>query len=238
VTTAEPGFAGIWRGVNAAVRQQDPLYKPYAVSLAVNLRSQAPGEFLRIGEMYVQYARITPSLVWDDMTVHLEGRGRTLNVIFADPVRKSAPLQPAPITLEADRLPDPDATLRQLVSIFPKGYYEIYYTDYQGCQSRTIGNLTEQTCGVWMQQEHRTDLVFFWLTRQGNPFWNADDNPIASEHAMIADRAPRGEWVWWTRIKHANVWQYYVIDAESGRTLPDLCTNPNDGGNTIQSYPC
>lgn len=238
VTTAEPGFQSLWRAVNAAVKQQDPLYKPYAISLAANVSSQKPDGSVQLGEMYVQYARITPSLVWDDMTVHMEGRGKTLNVIFDTPVRKSAPLQPMPKALEADKLPDADPPLKQLASVFPKGYHEIYYTDYQGCQSTTMGSLIKQECGVWMKQEHRTDVVFFWLTRQGNPHWNAHDNPIASEFAMIADRAPKDEWVWWTRIKQGGVWKYFIVDAGTGQQLPNLCTNPNDGQNTINSRPC
>jgi hypothetical protein len=238
VTTTQPGFKGLWRAVNAAVRQQDPLYQPYAVSLAANVRSQVPGDFVRIGEMYIQYGRLTPSLVWDDMTVHVEGRGTTLNVIFEEPQRKQAPLQAKPTALDPDKLPDADPTLRQLASLFPKGYTEIYYSDYQGCQSTTIGNVIKQDCGVWMQQEHRTDVVFFWLTRQGNPSWSAQNNPIASELAMVSERAPPGEWVWWTRSKQANTWKYTVVDAETGKTLPNLCTNPNSGQNQIRAYPC
>ncbi|HEY0526090.1 MAG TPA: hypothetical protein VGD08_22040 [Stellaceae bacterium] len=238
VTLSEPGFQGLWRGVNAAVRQQDPLYKPYAVSLAANVSVQKPDDTVRLGEMYVQYVRQTPSLVWEDMTVHVEGRGKTLNVIFETPERHSAPIQPIPTALEADKLPNADNILKMLAGIFPKAYHEIYYSDYQGCQSTTFGNVTRQECGVWMQQEHRTDVVFFWLTRQGNPWWNAKENPIDSELKMVSDAVPEGGWVWWTRIKQGDVWKYTIVDAETGRQLPNVCTNPNSGQNTIRSQPC
>src|SRR5689334_7165286 len=124
------------------------------------------------------------------MTVHVEGRGKTLNMIFEEPERHSAPMQPMPMALEADKLPNADAILKTLAGIFPKGYQEVYYTDYQGCQSTTFGSVTKQECGVWMQQEHRTDVVFFWLTRQGNPWWNAKENPITSELKVVSDSVP------------------------------------------------
>jgi len=235
ITTAEPGFQGLWRAVNAAVKQQDPLYKPYAVSLAGNVRAQVAGDFARLGEVYVQYARLTPSLVWDDMTVHLEGRGTTLNVIFEEPERKSGP-KPTPI--EPERLPNADPTLKNFAALFPKGYTEIYYSDYQGCTSQTFGNVIRQECGVWMQQEHRTDVVFFWLTRQGNPWWSAQNNPVRSELAMVSQTVPKESWVWWTRIKQNGVWKYHIVDAADGHALPNVCTNPNTGQNQIRGNPC
>lgn len=238
ITAAEPGFQGLWRAINAAVKQQDPLYRPYSISLAANVRSQVPGDVVHLGQMHVQYARITPSLVWDDMTAHVEGRGKTLNVIFEQPQRKSAPLRPQPIPIDSDRLPNPDPTLQRFAGIFPKGYTEIYYSDYQGCTSQTIGNLIKQECGVWMQQEHRTDVVFFWLTRQGNPWWNAENNPIASELAMVSGQVPKDAWVWWTRIKTGGVWKYYIVDADGGKALPNVCTNPNNGQNETRAQAC
>src|SRR6185437_1087019 len=99
-----------------------------------------------------------------------------------------------------------------------------------------ILDVIKQTCGVWMQQEHRTDVVFFWLTREGNPWWAAKDNPIRTEHEMVAKLVPKNDWVWWTRIKHPDEWRYYVIDAKSGEQFPNLCTNPNNGQNDIQYH--
>lgn len=93
-------------------------------------------------------------------------------------------------------------------------------------------------CGVDVANQERSDLVFLWLTRQGNPHWQSGRGPLGSEYRAVSAGTPKDGWAWWTRVKHPDYWEYFLMDAMSGRANKGLCTNPNTGRNTIQVRVC
>ncbi len=109
--------------------------------------------------MYVQFARITPSLLWDDVAAHVQTDGSATRAVFDAPTRHKAPSEPRPVPLDYRKLPDAGAMLARLVAAFPKGYAEAYTTYERGChQLLTLTPEIRTTeCGVLLPVEHRTD---------------------------------------------------------------------------------
>ena len=79
-----------------------------------------------------------------------------------------------------------------------------------------------------MPTQHRTDEIYLWLTRQGNPAAASAAAPLLSEYTLIATNAPQETWVWWTRLKRQQQWQYVMVNAATGVpiTTAGLCTVP------------
>jgi hypothetical protein len=226
-------FDSVWRAVNLAMAKHDVLYKPYAVSLIAYLRdNRGPGSTVYVSEAEFQYARITPSFYWDDRMVHVKWAGSTAVVDISPAIRRSAPGEPVPRTMEAGNLPAENATLRKILNAFPEGYAEQYTTWERGCENEmTVSPFIKQwECGVLVPITHRTDQVYIWMTRQGNPYWESAAAPLQSEHTLISTNAPPNAWVWWTRLKRPDQWQYVIVNAASGlpTTTAGVCTVPPD----------
>jgi hypothetical protein len=118
-------FDSVWRAVNLAMAKHDVLYKPYAVSLIAYLRdNRGSGSTVYLSEAEFQYARITPSFYWDDRMVHVKWAGSTAVVDISPAIRRAAPGEPVPRTMEAGNLPVENATLRKILNAFPEGYAE------------------------------------------------------------------------------------------------------------------
>jgi hypothetical protein len=193
--------------------------------------------------MHVQFARLTPSLIWDEMEAHVgwrEGAEDDAELFFSQPKRHMAPAEPMPVTLKAGDLPKTEPALDALLEKFPAGYTEVHTTWSQGCQDvmTFVVGLRMWQCGVYVPNEEHTDLVFLWLSRQGNPFWDSGRAPIASEYDAVSDNAPRQGWAWWTRVKHPEYWEYVLVDAISRRRDDGFCTTPNDGASAIELHDC
>jgi hypothetical protein len=240
---AMPDFDSVWPAALAAIRQQDPLYAPYAVSLVTYLSDVADaGGKAVVSEVHIQLARVTPSLLWDAMEAHIawrQGAADDAVVFFSDP-RRQAFGDPKPMTLQPDELPKADPALEALLGNFPKGYTEVKTTWSQGCEdimSFVVG-LKMWRCGVYLPNEEHTDLVFLWLTGEGNPLWESARAPIASEYSAVAANTPKGGWAWWTRVKHPEAWAYFLTDAKEGKADPGFCTTPNNGLDPIEQRSC
>jgi len=221
-------FDAVWRAVNRAVATQDPLYKPYAATLILYLRdNQTPDSTVSLSEAEFQYARITPSFYRDDMIAHVKWQGASAIVDLSPPTRRRAPEEPLPRTMEFHKLPSQDALVHQLIAVFPPGYAEQYTTWERGCQDlMTVSpNITAWECGVLVPTRHRTDEVYIWLTRQGNPYWRSGAAPLPAEHTLISQHASQDKWMWWTRVKRNNQWQYHLVDPASGSGTT-VCTAP------------
>jgi hypothetical protein len=227
-------FDSVWRAVNQAVAKQDALYKPYTVSLITYLSDKRRSDVtVNLSEVEFQYARITPSFYWDDTIVHVRWTGSTAVLDVSPSVPRHSPEEPVPRTLEAQSLPSEDATLRKILNVFPPGYLEQTTTWERGCRNKmTVSPRIKQwECGVLVETVHRTDQVYIWMTRQGNPYWESAAAPLQSEHSLISNNAPQDMWVLWTRLKRANQWQYVVVNAATGipTTTTGLCTLPPNG---------
>lgn len=238
------GFDALWPKVVAEVRKQDPLYAPYAVSLITYLRSvRAAGGKAVVSEAHIQFARLTPSLIWDEVEAHVGWRDDSDDdavLFFSPPRRHSDPNEARPATLKADELPEAEPALRALLKNFPDKYAEVTSTWSKGCDDvlTFVPGLKMWRCGVYVETKRLSDLVFLWLSRQGNPYWQSGRAPLATEYRAVAAGTPKGGWAWWTRVKHPERWEYFLIDAKSGRPDKGFCTNPNTGLNTIQQLPC
>jgi hypothetical protein len=241
---AKPDFDQVWPAVLAEVRKQDPLYTPYAASLVTYLSDvHDAGGAPIVSEVHIQFARLTPSLLWDEMEAHVawrQGAEDDAVLFFSAPRRHFAPADAKPVTLDSAALPQAGPALAALLKNFPEGYTEVRTTWSQGCEdimSFVVG-LRMWRCGVYLPNEEHSDLVFLWLTRQGNPFWQSERAPIASEYDLVASNAPKDGWTWWTRVKHPDYWKYFLTDAKQGKPAAEFCTNPNDGTNAIQISAC
>jgi hypothetical protein len=108
---------------------------------------------------------------WDERIVHLKWTGSTAVLNISPPTPRHAPEEPFPTTLEAQKLPNEDATLRRILNVFPAGYAEQYTTWERGCQSMmTVSpSIKQWECGVLVPTVRRTDEIYIWMTRQGNP---------------------------------------------------------------------
>ena len=237
-------FDAVWPAVVAAVQKQDPLYAPYAASLITYLRDvRAAGGKPILSEVHIQFARLTPSLLWDDLEAHVgwrEGSDDQAVLFFSTPKRRDAPGEPVPLTLKADALPKAEPALADLLKKFPEKYAEVSTVWSKGCEDilTFTPGLSMWRCGVYVANQERTDLIFLWLTRQGNPYWQSGRAPLSSEYRLVAGGTPKNGWAWWTRVKHPDYWEYFLIDAMSGRPNQTFCTNPNTRSNTAQTRPC
>src|SRR5207247_1161431 len=103
-----------------------------------------------LAETALQYARITPSLYWDDRIVHVKWAGATAMVDMSPAVPRRAPEEPMPRTMEYQRLSGQETTLRHIVDVFPPGYAEQYTTWERGCQNvmTPSPNIRQWECGV------------------------------------------------------------------------------------------
>ncbi len=240
----EPYFDAVWPAVIAAVQKQDPAYVPYAVSLVTYLSDvrQAGGKAM-LAEAHIQFARVTPSLIWDEMEAHVgwrEGAEDDAELFFSQPKRHMAPAEPMPVALNAGDLPAAEPALDALLAKFPDKYTEVITTWSKGCEDvlTFVVGLRMWRCGVDIQNQEHTDLVFLWLSRQGNPYWSSGRAPLATEYDQVAAGTPKDGWAWWTRVKHPAYWEYFLIDAANGRPDTGFCTNPNDGTNRIALRAC
>ncbi len=237
-------FDAVWAAVVAEVQKQDPLYAPYAVSLITYLRDRkAAGGAAAIAEAHIQFARLTPALLWDDLEAHVGWRSAGPDravLFFSRPRRRAEPSEPRPAALKAADLPRAGAALASLLGNFPAGYAEVSTVWAKGCEDIPTASpgLSMWRCGVHVATEQRSDLVFLWLSRQGNPYWQSGRGPLATEYRTLSANAPKDGWSWWTRVKHPAYWEYFTIDAMTGRPRQSFCTNPNTGNNTIQTRPC
>ena len=224
-------LGAIWPVVNAAIAKQDPLFKVYAVAATAKLsenRQRADGP-VSLRRAYFAYARLTPSFRWDELEVQIEWTSNSAATMrIAAPTRRSAPEEAKPIPLSAT-LPDPGSALPKLIAAFPNGYYEQFTTYERGCRNvLTVSpNIRETECGVLLPIEHHTDEVFFWLSRQGNPYWRSQGGPLQPEYRLIGETVPHDKWIWWTRVKQHGQWQYHAIDASSGAEAV-ACSPPID----------
>lgn len=237
-------FAAAWKVVNNAVAQQDPLYKPYAVGLLLSLNEnhENPRAKVMLHDAYVQFARATPSMRWDDLEVHVEWSSNiSARMTIGAPSRRSAPEEPKPTVIIPSKFPDADPTLRKLVNLFPPGYREFYTTTEQykvmpacsppGAPGNPPG-LKGPYCPPWAGQWGSMEVKHYvhtpvWLSRQDNPYWRSKVAPRQSEYALIKQTAPQEKWVWWTRIMQHGQWQYQIMDAATG-ALTAECTSPPD----------
>jgi len=250
-------FDSLWAAVNEAVRKQDPRYKAYAVTLVTHLRDyqRSPnGGYL--SQAHIRLARATPSWIWDDLEAHLLWRADAQAVLdFSTPERFQGPRQSVPMTIDSGKLASADSTLRALLDQFPSGYFE-EYTAFEwddGCRqvwSNTVespvtwqGDRVQRTttvhsiCGEFRTKYHRTDLVYFWLSHQPNRMWLYGVGPIKSEYEMVRAAALKDAWTWWTRVKHAAYWQYFMVDTATGKSATQ-CTAPNDGSSPVAMRAC
>lgn len=237
-------FDAMWRAVVAAVRKQDPLYEPYAVSLLTYLRDRrrAPDR-VHVAEAHIQFSRQTPSLMWDDLEAHVGWRPDAEDqafVFFSEPQRRIAPGQQFPITLDYEKLPPSRAALKSLLDRFPENYAEIITTWSKGCED--LPTFTPGThmwrCGVYVPTRTRTDLVFLWLTRAGNPHWPSGRAPLAGAYRAVQDAAPGDAWVWWTRMLRPEYSQYFLASVRGDRPLVAVCTNPGSGATPVRRRDC
>src|SRR5438445_10819861 len=60
---------------------------------------------------------------------------------------------------------------------------------------------------------------------------------IDSEYEMVRTNVPKNSWTWWTRVKHAAYWQYFMVDPATGQGMT-RCTAPNDGSSAIAMRSC
>jgi hypothetical protein len=237
-------FDAVWPAAVAAVQKQDPLYAPYAVSLITYLGDvRAAGGKPVISEAHIQFARLTPSLMWDEVEAHLGWQNESADqavLFFAEPKRHSAPGEPKPAVLRADALPKADTALAGLLKNFPQKYAEVQTVWTKGCEDvlTFVAGLKMWRCGVYVAEQVRTDLVFLWLSRQGNPYWSSGRAPLGTEYQAVSTTTPKDGWAWWTRVKHPGSWEYFLADAMSGRANKGFCTNPNNGTNAIQVGAC
>jgi len=240
----ERNFDAIWPAVVAEVQKQDPLYAPYAASVITYLRSvRAAGGKAAVSEAHIQFARLTPSLLWDDLEAHVGWRDGTEDravLFFSKPRRRAMPGEPMPLTLKAGQLPRAESALAGLLKNFPDKYAEVTTVWSKGCEDLPTATpeLTMWRCGVNVAKQQRSDLVFLWLTRQSNPYWQSGRAPLRSEHRVVAAGLPKDGWAWWTRVKRPENWEYFLIDAMSGRPNRSFCTNPNTGADAIQVRAC
>jgi hypothetical protein len=237
-------FDAAWPAAVAAVQKQDALYAPYAVSLITYLSDvREVGGKPVISEAHIQFARLTPSLQWDEVEAHVgwkDGSADQAVLFFGPPKRHAAPGEPKPVALKADGLPRADSALAALLKNFPEKYAEVQTVWTKGCEDvlTMVVGLSMWRCGVYVEQKVRTDLVFLWLSHQGNPYWSSGRAPLGSEYQAVTAGAPKDGWVWWTRVKHPERWEYFLTDAMSGRAAKGFCTNPNHGTNAIQVGAC
>ena len=247
-------FDSLWPAVNDAVRKQDPRYRPYAVTLVTQLGEyqRAPsGGYLWMA--HIRFARETPSWMWDDLEAHLGWRADGQAVLdFSPPERLRGPRQVIPIVIDDRKLPSADATLRAFLRQFPSGYFEEYMTFEWDESCRIVSSNTIETpsgdhvvrtttthsiCGEFRLKNRRTDRVYFWLSNQDNRKWLFGVGPIDSEYEMVRTNVPKNSWTWWTRVKHAAYWQYFMVDPATGQGMT-RCTAPNDGSSAIAMRSC
>ncbi len=237
-------FDAFWPAVVAEVQKQDPLYAPYAASLITYLRDRrAAGGKAVIAEAHIQFARLTPALLWDDLEAHVGWRSTDQDqavLFFSRARRRAEPLEARPATMRAADLPRAGAALASLLGRFPDGYAEVSTVWAKGCEDIPTASpdLTMWRCGVYVATKQRSDLVFLWLSRQGNPYWQSGRAPLATEYRALSETAPKDGWSWWTRVKHPAYWEYFLIDAMTATPRQGFCTNPNTGANTVQMRAC
>jgi hypothetical protein len=142
--------------------------------------------------------------------------------------------------LRDDGVPRTAPVLAALLKNFPQDYAEVQTQWTKGCEDvlTMVPGLSMWRCGVYVEQKTRTDLVFLWLSRQGNPYWTSGRAPLGTEYQAVSAGAPRDGWVWWTRVKHPDYWAYFMTDVASGRPAKGFCTNPNNGSNRIEVSTC
>jgi hypothetical protein len=247
-------FDALWPAVNDAVRKQDPRYRPYAVTLVTQLREyqRAPNDGY-LWMAHIRFARATPSWVWDDLEAHVGWRADGQAVLdFSSPERLRGPRQLIPFVIDDRKLPSAEATLRAFFRQFPSEYFEEYTTFEWDESCRIAWSNTSETpmgdhvlrtttthsiCGEFRTKYHRTDRVYFWLSFQDNRKWLFGVGPIDSEYEMVRTNAPKNSWTWWTRVKHAAYWQYFMVDPATGQGMT-RCTAPKDGSSAIAIRSC
>ena len=237
-------FDALWPLVVAAVQKQDPLYAPYAVSLITYLEDarQYAGGNAELAEAHIVFARLTPSLIWDEVEAHVGWRNRSSDdaVLFFSEPRRHAMGEPRPVTLKEGELPKAAPALKDLLANFPKDYAEVITSWSEGCEDilTFLPDVTMWRCGVMGENKTKTDLVFLWLTHQGNPAWKSGRAPLPAEFAAVTEQAPKESWVWWTRVKHPDEWAYFLLDAATGKPAPGFCTTPDTGAGAVRFTEC